>query len=104
MNLDELMVCLRIKEDNRKIERRSIVQFGVNFIEIGLKFVNKKCKIFDDNSKKAKKFKCNFYNCEKVEHRSNECRKPKKKAHANVVKRDTLSERIQEMNMSAVVF
>lgn len=46
MNLEELIVCLRIEEDNKKIEIRSIVQLGEKFVETCLKLVNKKRKIF----------------------------------------------------------
>lgn len=78
MNLEESIVHLRIEEDNKKIERSSIVQLGVNFVEIDSKVVNKTRKIFSDapktyNSKKAKKFKGNYYNFGKVEHRSSKC-------------------------------
>lgn len=107
--MEELIVYLRIEKDNRNIERKSIVQFGTNFVETDSKVVNKKHKISNnvlrkDNSKNAKKFKDNCYNYEKVKNHSNECRKSKKTAQTNAVEIDTLSEGVQEMSLSVVVF
>ncbi|XP_022870066.1 uncharacterized protein LOC111389376 [Olea europaea var. sylvestris] len=78
MNLEELIVRLRIEEDNRKTERRLVDQDGANFVEMEPNAINKKQKAPNyvprrDNSKKAKKFKGNCYNCGKVGHHSSEC-------------------------------
>lgn len=108
MNLEELIVRLRIEEDNRKNERKPIDQLGANFFETKQRPLNKKRKISNDaprrdNSKMMKKFKGKCYNCEKVGHHSNEYRKHKKPAQANMIEKDNLSEGMQEMSLSAVV-
>ncbi|RVW83338.1 Retrovirus-related Pol polyprotein from transposon TNT 1-94 [Vitis vinifera] len=110
MNLEELIVRLRIEEDNRKSEkkRNNSMEAKANVIEQGPK-TNKKRKHGDQNqnqgSNAAKKFKGKCYNCGKTGHKSNDCRKPKKekKPQANVTEFDKLSNDVFEMNLSAVV-
>ncbi|RVW73229.1 Retrovirus-related Pol polyprotein from transposon TNT 1-94 [Vitis vinifera] len=110
MNLEELIVRLRIEEDNRKSEKKgnNSMEAKANVIEQGPK-TNKKRKHGDQNqnqgSNAAKKFKDKCYNCGKTSHKSNDCRKPKKekKPQANVTEFDKLSNDVSEMNLSAVV-
>ncbi|KAL6334035.1 hypothetical protein AAG906_000090 [Vitis piasezkii] len=110
MNLEELIVRLRIEEDNRKSEKKgnNSMEAKANVIEQGPK-TNKKRKHGDQNqnqgSNVAKKFKGKCYNCGKTGHKSNDCRKPKKekKPQANVTEFDKLSNDVSEMNLSAVV-
>ncbi|KAL6333744.1 hypothetical protein AAG906_028930 [Vitis piasezkii] len=110
MNLEELIVRLRIEEDNRKSEKKgnNSMEAKANVIEQGPK-TNKKRKHGDQNqnqgSNAAKKFKGKCYNCGKTGHKSNDCRKPKKekKPQANVTEFDKLSNDVSEMNLSAVV-
>ena len=110
MNLEELIVRLRIEEDNRKSEKKgnNSMEAKANVIEQGPK-TNKKRKHGDQNqnqgSNAAKKFKGKCYNCGKTGHKSNDCRKPKKekKPQANVTEFDKLSNDVFEMNLSAVV-
>lgn len=69
--------------------------------------INKKRKVLGDapkreNTKNVKKFKGNCYNCKKARHLSSERRKFKKNTQVNVSEGDTLSEKIQDMNLSAV--
>ncbi|XP_022871952.1 uncharacterized protein LOC111391042 [Olea europaea var. sylvestris] len=108
MNLEELIVRLRIEEDNRKTERRPVDQDGANFVEIESKATNKKRKAPNyapqrDNFKKAKKSKGICYNWGKTGHRSSECRKPKKNAQAHIVANITLSDGLQEMSLFAAL-
>lgn len=99
---------MRNEKDNRKTKRKPIVQLRANFFETDQKAINKKWKISDDapyrdNSKKAKKFKGNCYNYGKIKYHSSEFRKPKKNAQAIMIKKDTLSEGMQEMSLSTIV-
>ncbi|KAL2497413.1 Retrovirus-related Pol polyprotein from transposon TNT 1-94 [Abeliophyllum distichum] len=111
MNLEELIVRLRIEEGNKKFDKKSGGQFGqekANIVESSSK-INKKIKHFGDALKKdnkmnAKKFKDYCYNGEKAGHRASECCKPKKqKAQTNVIESDISAENIKELNLSAVV-
>lgn len=82
MNIEELIVRLRIEEDNRNLDNcvgSHIPQAKANVVESYNK--SKKRKHFVEPSKKnAKKFKGNCYNCVKVGHRFVDYSKPKKQA------------------------
>lgn len=59
-------------------------------------------------SKTPKKFKGNYFNCNKVGHWSKDYQKPKnvkgKSPQVNVVEHDNLSNKVQGINLSMVVF
>lgn len=73
MNLVELIVLLRIEEDNKKTERIFAIQFRqakANLVESSSR-INKKRKLMGDapktnNNKSVKMFKGNCYNYEKI--------------------------------------
>ena len=110
MNLEELIVRLRIEEDNRGSEKKS----GKNFIEAKANVVeqrpnnNKRKREGKEAFKAKKKFKGKCFNCGIPGHKSNECRKPKKlkkdqKPQANVTELEKLSEDVSDMNLCAVI-
>ncbi|GFZ14445.1 RING/U-box superfamily protein [Actinidia rufa] len=116
MKLEELIVRLRIEEDNRNSEKKigkSPMELKANVVEQGPK--NKKRKHSGSGTSQGsnKKFKGKCYKCDKIGHRTNECRsKPKdygssskKGCHAHVTKTDVenLCACISSMNLSAVV-
>lgn len=113
MKLEDIIVRLRIEEDNRKSEKRNgtsnLLESNANIVEWGLK-TNKKKRNGEGqtgSSKTVKKFKGNCYNCDKVRHWSKDFRKTKNakgKAHkANVKEHDNLFDMVQDMNLSAVI-
>lgn len=106
MNIEELVVRLRIEEDNRSSEKRvgdSIPQAKANVVESSNNKGKKRKHSVESTKKNAKKFKGNCYNCGKAGHRSVDCRKPKKQSQANIVESDAISNGMSDMNLSAVV-
>ncbi|CAH9071850.1 unnamed protein product, partial [Cuscuta epithymum] len=110
MSLEELIVRLRIEEDNRKSEHKadksSSMDAKANMVEAGSK-KGKKRKNNDEGTSGAKpsskKFKGKCYNCGKPGHRAKDCRAPKKKKSSQVNMVDNLSEDLDEMNLCAVI-
>lgn len=105
MNIEELVVQLRIEEDNRSLDKyvgNHIPQAKANVVESNNK--SKKRKRFVEPLKKnEKKFKGNYYNCVKAGHHSVDYHKPRKQAQANITEYDTISNGIFDMNLSTVV-
>lgn len=112
MNMEELIVRLRIEEDTKKSERRNggpSMEAKANMAESSSKknmkrkhsnFAPKK----NENNQKNKKFKGDCFNCGKPGHRASDCRKPKKQIdRAHIVETENLTEGVQEMHLSAVI-
>ncbi|KAL3361588.1 hypothetical protein AABB24_014453 [Solanum stoloniferum] len=82
MNVEDLMVRLRIEEDNKAAEKRSSdnsVISGVNIIEEDPSKSKKRKKTSGPKSNlPKKKFNENCFNCGKCGYRATKCRGPKK--------------------------
>ena len=93
MTLEDLIVRLKIEEDNRHAEKRSLRQSsisGANIVESAPNAKKRKKNYGPKNHNNSnKKFKGSCYNCGKSGHRSSECRAPKNKnknkGQANIV-------------------
>ena len=93
MTLEDLIVRLKIEEDNRHAEKRSLRQssiLGANIVESAPNAKKRKKNYGPKNHNNSnKKFKGSFYNCGKSGHRSSECHAPKNKnknkGQANIV-------------------
>ena len=93
MTVEDLIVRLRIEEDNKAAEKRSCGNSaisGVNFVEEDPTKLKKRKKASGPKSNPPKKkFNGNCFNCGKHGHRANEFRGPKKdkkkKDQANLV-------------------
>ncbi|XP_055806949.1 uncharacterized protein LOC129875709 [Solanum dulcamara] len=92
MTLEDLIVRLRIKEDNKAAEKKArgnSTIMGANIIEDGPHKSKKRKKPFGPkNYPSKKKFKRDCHNCGKTEHKAVECcapKKEKKKGQANMV-------------------
>ncbi|KAK0596722.1 hypothetical protein LWI29_018407 [Acer saccharum] len=85
MGLEDMIVRLRIEEDNRRSEKRgSSIEAKAHIVEKG---PNKKRKHSGDgssqgNSKKTKEFKGKCFNCNKTGHRAKDCRSGKGKSNS----------------------
>ncbi|KAK4280476.1 hypothetical protein QN277_012099 [Acacia crassicarpa] len=115
MSLEDLIVQLRIEEDNKISEKKlgsNPIVSKANIVEDGLK--PKKCKRSNEGSfkqghnrgpSKGQKFRGKCYNCGKPDHRAKECKKPKnlkkKNTEANMV--DNTTDKMDSMSLSAVV-
>ena len=82
MTVEDLIVRLRIKEDNKAAEKRSCGNSdisGVNFVEEDPTKLKKRKKSSDPKSNPPnKKFNGSYFNCGKRGRRATECRGPKK--------------------------
>ena len=116
MKLEELIVCLRIEEDNKKSERRVVGGQGMhakaNIVEQGQgSRFNKKRKFYGKSFKQGfqggnKKFKGKCYTCGKEGHQAKDCRHRRDRAgkgHANMVEEFHLSDGIGDIRLSCVV-
>ena len=120
MGLEDIIVRLRIEEDNRQSERRvgNKMESRANVVEHVAKRQNqnKKRKLSGQTSKgnDQKKFMGNCYVCNKPGHRAKDCRsrttqvsqgnnKKRKFAQANMTELEQLSGDILEMNLCAVI-
>ncbi|GMP95241.1 hypothetical protein CsSME_00044354 [Camellia sinensis var. sinensis] len=123
MKLEDLIVRLRIEEDNREAKKKKTPGFvfkaKANILEHGQK--KKKRQRPKQNSKQTAgqsfkigsiKFKGKFFVCNKIGHRAKDCwnRKDKqgpskkmKYEQAHITELETLSDGVTEMNLSAVV-
>ncbi|XP_070010851.1 uncharacterized protein [Nicotiana sylvestris] len=106
MSFEDLIVRLRIEEDNKAAEKRgrgNSTIMGANIVEENKK--KKKASGLKYNPSK-KRFSGNCYNCGKAGHQSTECRaskKDKKKGQANMVEKhddvDDLCAMLSECNL-----
>lgn len=99
MTIDELVVRLRIEEDNRKSEEKTshIMVAKANVFE----FEKPNKKKYEHAPKKSKKFQGSCHNYRKKGHKATECPAPKKKkSEANLTE---LSNGISDMDLCAVV-
>ncbi|KAH9751211.1 hypothetical protein KPL71_014192 [Citrus sinensis] len=102
MNIEGMVIKLRIEEDNRNAERRgAIFMAKANFVEHGPKNKNKKLGPKGGISKKQTKFQGKCYNCDKMGHKASDCRLPKKKREANVV--ENITQHVSDINLSTVI-
>jgi len=112
MRLEDLVIRLKIEEDNKTAEKKSrgnSTMIGVNIVEEAPTKDKKRKKSKGQKSEHAKKkFKGNCYNCGKAGHKSTDCRAPKKdkdkgKSQANIVEKmkdvDNLCAMISECNL-----
>ncbi|XP_060200885.1 uncharacterized protein LOC132629176 [Lycium barbarum] len=110
MSLEDLVIRLKIEEDNKiaeKKSRRNSTIMGANIVEEAAP-KNKKRKKPSGKSKEQnkKKFKGNCYNCGKACHKAPDChllKKDKKKGQANMVEKnddmDDLCAMLSECNL-----
>ena len=114
MKLEDLVIRLKIEEDNRNTEkksRKSSTIIGVNIVEEAPTKDKKRKKSNGQKLEQAKKkFKSNCYNCGKAGHRSSDCHAPRKdknkgkgKSQANIMEKmedaDGLCAMISECNL-----
>ncbi|XP_075080166.1 uncharacterized protein LOC142165529 [Nicotiana tabacum] len=94
MTLEDLIVCLRIEEDNKAAEKKSrknATIMGANIVEEPSTSKKRKKSSGPKNYPSKKKFKGNCHNCEKVGHKATKCRAPKKdkkKSQANKIEKN----------------
>ena len=105
LSLEDLIVRLRIEEDNRISEKKGGKTFETsraNIVEESKK-PNKKRKSYEEGSNQGpKKFLGKCFNCGKPGHRSKECRaKKKQRTNANVV--EHMSSGVKDINLAAVI-
>ena len=109
LSLEDLIVRLRIEEDNRlskkKVEKNLEVS-KANVVEEGSK-PNKKRKMPSKSregfNQGLKKFVGKCFNCGKSGHRANDCRaKKRQKTQANVVEK--ISNGVDDINLIAMIF
>ncbi|XP_061993387.1 uncharacterized protein LOC133711251 [Rosa rugosa] len=113
MDLEGLIVRLRVEEGNRISDKRSdasSMMAKVLVMEDELQNKNKKRKFSGKNYKpgNSKKFKGKCFNCNKTGHRAMECHSKKNKGYkkateANMTEEDKLSVDFADMNLSAMV-
>ena len=116
MRLEDLIVRLRIEEDNRASEKKAgkaIMESKTNIVEQGKTSHNNKKRKHNGNGPKegpTKKFQGKCYVCNKQGHHVKVCHSrkdqgnPKKKRpQANVTEVDGLLGDVSDMNLSAVV-
>ncbi|KAL0344848.1 UNVERIFIED_CONTAM: Retrovirus-related Pol polyprotein from transposon TNT 1-94 [Sesamum radiatum] len=105
MGLEDLIVRLRIEEDNRLSEMKSgrlQIEAKANLMEQNETSHKRKRVDYKPKKGKAKKIKGNCYNCGKPNHMAKDCRLPKKnQAHSEV---RSVPIDLGELNLSAVVF
>ena len=109
MLVEDLIVRLRIKEDNKAAERRSrgnSAMSGANIVEDDQNNSKKRKKAENESNQPKKKFKGKCFNCGKIGHKSTDCRslkKGKKKDQANLVESkkemDDLCAMLSECNL-----
>ncbi|KAF3670777.1 COP9 signalosome complex subunit 2 [Capsicum annuum] len=92
MTVEDLVVRLRIKEDNKVAKRRSkgnSIINGAHIVEDNQNNSEKRKKVEQGSNQPKKKFKGKCFNCGKIGHKSTDCRAPKKdkkKDQVNMVK------------------
>ncbi|XP_070020492.1 uncharacterized protein [Nicotiana sylvestris] len=95
MKLEDLVIRLKIEEDNKTTEKKSrgnSTIMGANIVEeTAPKSKKRKRSSGQTKEQNKKKFKGSCYNCGKVGHKSPDCRLPKKdnkKGQANIVEKN----------------
>ncbi|XP_070014514.1 uncharacterized protein [Nicotiana sylvestris] len=94
MTLEDLIVCLRIEEDNKAAEKKSrgsSTIMGANIVEEASTSKKRKKPSGSKNYPSKKRFKGNFHNCGKAGHKATEYRAPKKdkkKSQANMIEKN----------------
>ncbi|XP_009792737.2 uncharacterized protein [Nicotiana sylvestris] len=95
MKLEDLLIRLKIEEDNKTAEKKShgnSTIMGANIIEeTAPKRKKRKRSSRQTNEQNKKKFKGSCYNCGKFGHKSPDCHLPKKdnkKGQANIVEKN----------------
>ncbi|XP_073057051.1 uncharacterized protein [Primulina eburnea] len=110
MNVEELIVRLRLEEDNKSSERRlfSPVDAKANVVEHGqsskkrtFSSSNRKLNMGPKGGVSKKKFSGKCYNCDGMGHKASECKKPRRNREANVV--ENISQEVSNMNLCAVI-
>ncbi|PHT37341.1 hypothetical protein CQW23_25041 [Capsicum baccatum] len=91
MTVEDLIVRLRIEEDNKAAERRSkenSTMNGAHIVEDGQNKSKKRKKVEHGSTQPKKKFKEKCFNCGKIGQKSTDCRaskKGKKKGQKNMI-------------------
>ena len=105
MTVQDLVLRLRIEEDNKT---RSVSSSNANVVEVkkNSKFKkgtpDKRPNLGPKGGVSKKKFQGKCFNCDKMGHKSTECRLPKRKKHqAHMV--DEVAQDMSEISLSAVV-
>ncbi|KAL8149960.1 hypothetical protein AgCh_006827 [Apium graveolens] len=111
MSMEDLIVRLRIEEDNRGSEKKvNAATEKANMAELAQSSKPKKtnsgkgAKLAPKGGISKSKFQGKCYNCDKVGHRSSDCKKPKKpnkKKEANMV--DNISKEMGDIDLCATV-
>ncbi|KAM3250741.1 hypothetical protein P3S67_023163 [Capsicum chacoense] len=86
MSVEDLIVRLRIEEDNKVAERRSngnSAISGANIVEDDHNNSKNRKKVGQESNQPKKKFKRKCFNCGKFGHKSMNCRTPKKEKKKN---------------------
>ncbi|XP_070050118.1 uncharacterized protein [Nicotiana tomentosiformis] len=110
MKLEDLVIRLKIEEDNKTAEKNSCGNstiMGANIIEETAPKSKKRKRSFGQTKEQNKnKFKGSCYNCGKTGHKAHDCRLPKKdkkKGQANIVEKnddiDDLCAMLSECNL-----
>ncbi|KAF3635117.1 putative glucan endo-1,3-beta-glucosidase A-like [Capsicum annuum] len=95
MSVEDLIVRLRIEEDNKDVARRlrgNSAMSGANIIEDDKNKSKKRKKAGNKSNQPRKKFKGKYFNCGKICHKSTNYHAPKKekkKDQANRARRRT---------------
>ena len=111
MNVEELIVRLRIEEDNRRFEKRGSFQSEVkaNVVEHGQssKFKKRTTKGLILGPKggisKKQKFQGKCFNCDKMGHKAADCRLPRKNKNKEANVMEKITQEVDDMNLSAIV-
>ncbi|PON52917.1 Zinc finger, CCHC-type [Parasponia andersonii] len=113
MNIEDLVLKLRIEENNKKFEKygtNSSLEAKANIVEHGQSSKSKKNKFSKGNKlglkggiSKKQKFQEKYFNCDKIGHKSSDCRLPKKKKkEANII--GEMTQDVSDIDLCAVIF
>ncbi|XP_070047048.1 uncharacterized protein LOC142169771 [Nicotiana tabacum] len=100
MMLEDLIVCLRIEEDNKATEKKSGGNSKImdeNIVEEASTSKKKKKLSGPKNYPSKKKFKGNCHNCGKVRYKVADCRAPKKDKKKSQVKMIEKNDKIDHL-------